>query len=424
MHRILTIFGTRPEAIKLAPVIKRLESCSDLSSEVCVTAQHRQMLDQVLDIFGIEPDYDLDIMRPNQDLFDVTAMALSKLKSVIEQSRPNLVLVQGDTTTTLVASLAAFYLKVPVAHIEAGLRTYDKYSPFPEEVNRRVATIIADLNFAPTRWAKANLLREGVSKDKIFVTGNTVIDALYHVLNIIKSAKVRDSLEAKFNFLRTGRKIVLITGHRRESFGEGFRNICKAIRKLAETLPAYDFVYPVHLNPNVRSPVEDILGKNRLHNLHLTEPVEYVSFAYLMKESYLILTDSGGIQEEAITLGKPVLIMRNTTERPEGIEAGAVKLVGNKQGNIFSKCNELLTNESEYSKMVNKENPYGDGKAAERIIDILRQRMPLVKKYESSTHITVYPTVSDGDGRHAKQPRIGTQTCGEPAKSISHAQPT
>jgi len=300
------------------------------------------------------------------------------------------VLAQGDTTTTLVASLAAFYLKVSVAHIEAGLRTYDKYSPFPEEVNRRVATIIAYLNFAPTRWAKTNLLREGVSKEQIFVTGNTVVDALYHVLNIIKSAPIRDRLETKFKFLRKGKKVVLITGHRRESFGDGFKNICNAIRKLAETLPAYDFVYPVHLNPNVREPVVDILGKNKLHNLYLIEPVEYLSFAYLMKKAYLILTDSGGIQEEAITFGKPVLVMRNTTERPEGIKAGAVRLVGNKQSSIFGECNELLTNDSKYGKMVNKENPYGDGKAAERIIDILRQKMPFVEKHESRTSVTCH----------------------------------
>jgi UDP-N-acetylglucosamine 2-epimerase (non-hydrolysing) len=404
MHKVLTVFGTRPEAIKLAPVIKRLESCSDLGCEVCVTAQHRQMLDQVLDIFGVEPDYDLDIMRPNQDLFDITTKALSKLKAVMKQSRPALVLVQGDTTTTLAASLAAYYLRIPVGHVEAGLRTNNKYSPFPEEVNRRVATVIADLNFAPTSWAERNLLREGVSKEKIFVTGNTVIDALCHVVNIISSRPVGDRLETEFGFLRGGKKVVLITGHRRESFGDGFRNICNAIKQLAETLPAYDFVYPVHLNPHVRAPVEDILGRSTLCNLHLIEPVEYLSFAYLMKRAYLILTDSGGIQEEAISFGKPVLVMRNTTERPEGIEAGAVKLIGTGQSRIFGECNELLTNESKYNSMVEKKNPYGDGKAAERIIDILRQAVPVVKPYGAGTRLTVFPMVSGGDNQPVIEP--------------------
>lgn len=375
MRKILTVFGTRPEAIKMAPVIKQLESCSGFKSEVCITAQHRQMLDQVLDMFKIKPDYDLDIMQANQDLFDVTTKALSSLKTVIKKSKAHLVLVQGDTTTTFAASLAAFYLKVSVAHIEAGLRTYNKYSPFPEEINRQMATVIADFNFAPTKHAERNLLREGVPKEKIFVTGNTVVDALYDVLNIIKSSSIHHRFKRRFEFLRKNKKLILITGHRRESFGEGFKNICNAIKKLAEVFPEYNFVYPVHLNPNVQKPVQNILNQNKLPNVYLIKPMEYLSFVYSMKKAYLILTDSGGIQEEAVTFGKPILVMRNTTERPEGIKAGAAKLVGNKEESIFSECKALLTNKSKYNKMTKIENPYGDGKAAERIVKILVERL-------------------------------------------------
>ncbi len=375
MHRALTIFGTRPEAIKMAPVIRHLESCSSFISEVCITAQHRQMLDQVLDIFKINPDYDLDIMQANQNLFDVTTNVLSKLKTVIDKSKPDIVLVQGDTTTTFAASLAAFYLRVPIGHVEAGLRTYNKYSPFPEEANRNMTTVIADFNFAPTKWAESNLLREGIPKERIFTTGNTVIDALYLALGIIKSSEINRRLERNFEFLRNSKKVILITGHRRESFGEGFKSICNAIKKLARVFPKYDFVYPVHLNPNVQKPAQNILNQNKLPNVYLIEPVEYLSFVYLMKKSSLILTDSGGIQEEAITLGKPVLVMRNTTERPEGIKAGAAKLVGNKEEGIFSECKDLLTNKSKYNKMTKVENPYGNGKAAERIVKILLERL-------------------------------------------------
>lgn len=371
MHKILSIFGTRPEAIKMSPVIRKLQ-CSGLESVICVTAQHREMLDQVLDIFDIAPDYDLDLMQSNQDLSSVTSRVLTEINKMIAHSKPSLILVQGDTTTTFAASLAAFYQKIPVGHIEAGLRTYDKYSPFPEESNRRMTTLISDFHFAPTEWAKNNLLKENVSSERVFVTGNTVIDALYDVMKIIESGQVYKKLQKKFNFLKTDRKFVLVTGHRRESFGEGFRNICTAIRKLAENFPEHDFVYSVHLNPNVRKPVQEILEQNKLPNVHLLEPLDYVSFVCLMKESYLILTDSGGIQEEAICLGKPILVMRDTTERPEGVQAGAARLVGNKEKTIFNNCTELLTSKLMYSEMVKNTNIYGDGKAAERIVDILK----------------------------------------------------
>lgn len=372
MHKILSIFGTRPEAIKMSPVIRKLQ-CSGLESVICVTAQHREMLDQVLDIFDIAPDYDLDLMQSNQDLSSVTSRVLTEINKVIVHSKPNLILVQGDTTTTFAASLAAFYQKIPVGHIEAGLRTYDKYSPFPEESNRRMTTLISDFHFAPTEWAKNNLIKENVSSERVFVTGNTVIDALYDVMKIIELGQIYKKLQKKFNFLKTDRKFVLVTGHRRESFGEGFRNICTAIRKLAENFPEHDFVYSVHLNPNVRKPVQEILEQNKLPNVHLVEPMDYVSFVCLMKESYLILTDSGGIQEEAICFGKPILVMRDTTERPEGVQAGAARLVGNKEENIFNNCTELLTSKLMYSKMVKNTNIYGDGKASERIVDILKK---------------------------------------------------
>lgn len=359
----------------MAPVIKRLESCSSFTSEVCVTAQHRQMLDQVLDLFEIKPNYDLDIMQDDQDLMIITTKVLTLLPPVIEKSKPSLILVQGDTTTTFAASLAAFYLKVPVAHVEAGLRTYDKYSPFPEEINRRMVSAIADFNFAPTKWAKNNLLRENIPKEKVFVTGNTVVDALYDVLDIIESRRINRRFERKFEFLRKNRKIVLITGHRRESFGEGFKNVCNAIKRLAEIFSEYDFVYPVHLNPNVQEPVQNILNQDKLPNVYLIEPMEYLSFVYLMKSAHLILTDSGGIQEEALTFGKPVLVMRSATERPEGMKAGAVKLVGSNKEAIFNECKAILLDPKRYNKMSKSRNPYGDGKAAERIVGILLEKL-------------------------------------------------
>jgi len=372
MKKVLTIFGTRPEAIKLAPVIKKLESSEGFKSDVCITAQHREMLDQVLEMFKIRADYDLNIMEDDQDLFKVTTKALSRLKRVIKKSKPHLVLVQGDTTTSFIAALAAFYLKIPVGHIEAGLRTYNKYAPFPEEVNRRITSVIADLNFAPTDWAKNNLLREGISEDRIFVTGNTVVDALRHTTGLIKRPGINAGLRERFDFLGTDKRLILITGHRRESFGKGFMNICRAVKKLAETFTDHDFVYPVHLNPNVRKPVKEILDKGRLPNVHLIGPLEYLPFVYLMKKAYCILTDSGGIQEEAISFNKPVLVMRDITERPEGVEAGAVKLVGNRETAIFGECKAILLNRSRYDTMAGKRNPYGDGKAADKIVKIIK----------------------------------------------------
>ena len=375
MLKVLVVFGTRPEAIKMAPVIKQLKSSPEFECRVCVTAQHRQMLDQVLDVFNILPTYDLNLMRANQDLFAVTSNVLIGMRKVISESKPDIVLVQGDTTTTFAASLASYYLRVSVGHIEAGLRTNNKYAPFPEEINRRMTTQIADFNFAPTNTAKSNLLQDGVSEEKIAVTGNTVVDALYNVLEIIENADVNKKLQKQFEFLAANRKCVLITGHRRESFGEGFKNICTAIRMLAEDMPEYDFVYPAHLNPNVQKPVNEILNQNKLSNVYLCEPLDYLSFIYLMKKSYLVLTDSGGVQEEAITFNKPILVMRETTERPEGVDVGAAKLVGNRQESIFRECKCLLTNKSKYNKMAQAVNPYGDGKAAERIVDILRERL-------------------------------------------------
>jgi UDP-N-acetylglucosamine 2-epimerase (non-hydrolysing) len=370
----------RTEAIKLAPVIKRLESEANIESIVCVTAQHRQMLDQVLDVFKIKPDYDLDIMRNNQDLFSITARILSKLKEIIKKIQPHVVLVQGDTTTTFAASLAAFYLKTRVGHIEAGLRTYDKYAPFPEEVNRQLTSVIADFNFAPTDQAADNLLKEGIQAEKIFVTGNTVIDALYYILSATEISHVLKCFKARYSFLRNGQRLILITGHRRESFGKGFRNICTAICKLAKVFPNDSFVYPVHLNPNVQKPVAEILNNQQLPNIHLIEPLEYLSFVCLMRQAYLILTDSGGVQEEAIAMGKPILVMRDITERPEGVQVGAARLVGNNQKRIFYECKKLLESRSEYQRMMNKQNPYGDGKASEKIVRILKELLDINNK--------------------------------------------
>lgn len=375
VKKVLTVFGTRPEAIKMAPVIKHLNTYRKLCGYVCVTAQHRQMLDQVLEIFNIIPDYDLNVMKKDQDLFDVTASVLKGMKQVLEEVRPDIVLVQGDTTTTLAVALAAFYLKIPVGHIEAGLRTHDKFAPFPEEVNRCMTTAVADLHFAPTKWAGNNLINEGISPDKVFITGNTVVDALNDAINLTQNNKVKEQIIKKLPFDPTERKYVLITGHRRESFGDGFRNICMALRRLAEEFYDYEFVYPVHLNPNVQKPVEEILKNDRLPNVHLIEPLSYLPFIYLMKHCYFVLTDSGGIQEEALTFRKPVLVMRNTTERPEGIEIGAVSLVGNNQESIITQCQDLLTSQIQYKSMVTDENPYGDGKAAARIVDIITNKL-------------------------------------------------
>jgi UDP-N-acetylglucosamine 2-epimerase (non-hydrolysing) len=374
MRKILIVFGTRPEAIKMAPIIQKLKSgSSKLKPIICVTSQHRELLDQVLRLFEITPDYDLNIMTHNQNLFDVTISVLQRLREVMTKEMPDLVLVQGDTTSTMVTSLAAFYLRIPVGHIEAGLRTYNNYAPFPEEVNRHIVGVIADYHFAPTEWAKSNLIKEGVPKHKIFVTGNTVIDALIYIMNKIKESDKQKYYDRMFDFLDKGKKLVLITGHRRENFGEGFENICAAIKELSLKFSDHEFLYPVHLNPNVQTPVHKILGNGDLSNVHLTESFGYLPFLYIMSKAYLIITDSGGIQEEAPYFGKPVLIMRNTTERPEGVAAGIAKLVGADKDTIIRETEKLLCNTDVYSKMANVVNPYGDGRASERIVNILEK---------------------------------------------------
>lgn len=377
MHNILIVFGTRPEAIKLAPVIQQLKTHnSTFKTTVCVTAQHREMLDQVLKIFSISPDYDLNIMQKNQDLFDIAINSLAGLKGILQKEKPDTLLVQGDTTTAFVAGLAAYYLKISVGHIEAGLRTYNKYSPFPEEKNRHLLSVLADYHFASTEWAKTNLLKEGISKGKIWVTGNTVIDALLTVvknqISEVKRNKFEKYFKDKWNLTlqpNNGTKIILVTGHRRENFGEGFKNICLALKEIVEKRKDVLFVYPLHLNPNVQKTVRVVL--NGAPNIYLIEPLDYESFVFLMNRAYLILSDSGGIQEEAPSLGKPVLVLRNTTERPEGIEAGTVKLVGTDKDKIVGKTLELLENTLLYEQMSRTVNPYGDGKASERIVDVL-----------------------------------------------------
>ena len=375
--RVLSVFGTRPEAIKMAPVVRKLAERPDLfSSAVCVTAQHREMLDPVLTLFDIRPDHDLDIMRSGQDLFDVTCEVLKGLKPVLESERPDVVLVHGDTTTTMAASLAAFYLGVKVGHVEAGLRTGDKRAPFPEEVNRVVADVLADLHFAPTATSRDNLLRNGIGPGSIFVTGNTVIDALLEVSGRIRRDRaLRSSLDDRFSFLAPERKLILVTGHRRESFGQGFEEICRGLAAIAGARPDVEILYPVHLNPNVREPVNRVLGPGVHGNVRLMEPVDYLSFVYLMDRAYLIITDSGGIQEEAPSLGKPVLVMRETTERPEAVAAGTALLVGADRERIQREAIRLLTDASAYRTMATAHNPYGDGRAAERIVGILEKTL-------------------------------------------------
>ena len=381
MKTVLLVFGTRPEAIKMAPLVHELKNRpEDFRTEVCVTGQHREMLDQVLDLFGIVPDYDLNIMKPNQDLYDITSRILLGMRDVLKQSKPDVVLVHGDTTTSTAAALAAFYQQIPVAHVEAGLRTGNIYSPWPEEMNRLITGRIATYHFSPTPLAKQNLLKENVDPERISVTGNTVIDALYWVTEKIASDEkihneLKDSLLSfgyDVNRLSADRRMVLVTGHRRENFGEGFLNICHAIKNLAQANPQVDFVYPVHLNPNVRRPVMEILGEG-LPNVFLIEPLSYLPFVFMMEKSHLILTDSGGVQEEAPGLGKPVLVMRNTTERPEALEAGTVMLVGTDREKIETSVTALLTNETLYRKMSQAQNPYGDGKACGRIADFLKE---------------------------------------------------
>lgn len=373
MLTVLIVFGTRPEAIKMAPVIKVLGSRPDrFRSIICVTAQHRQMLDQVLELFEIRSDYDLDIMKPNQDLFDITCNVLQGLKPILEKERPDIVLVHGDTTTTMAASLACYYKQIPIGHVEAGLRTRNKYSPFPEEINRKVAGSLADFHFAPTESARENLLCEGVAADSIFVTGNTVIDALLSVAAMIEtSLELGDRFADQFSFLDPKRRVVLVTGHRRENFGQGFENICHALADIAGAYEDVEIVYPVHLNPNVQEPVRRILEGEEFKRVHLIEPLDYLPFVYLMKRSYLILTDSGGVQEEAPSLGKPVLVMRETTERPDAVTAGTVQLVGTDRDKIFKSVGRLLTDSEAYDEMSLAHNPYGDGSAAQRIAEIL-----------------------------------------------------
>ena len=363
--RTLSIFGTRPEAIKMAPVVRGLADAKSIESQVCVTGQHREMLDQVLKLFSIVPEFDLDIMRPGQDLFDLTAGVLTKLKPILKEARPDLILVHGDTTTTLAASLAAYYLKIPVAHVEAGLRTRNIYAPWPEEINRSVAGTIARLHFAPTESARRNLLAEAVPAQHITVTGNTVIDALHHVVAMIEAdASLEATLKAAFD-LDPARRLILVTGHRRESFGEGFQRICHALARLAMR-PDVQIIYPVHLNPQVKGPVETHLGSSA--NVILVPPQDYLPFVYLMSRADVILTDSGGVQEEAPSLGKPVLVMRETTERPEALEAGTVRLVGTDPDLIVAESSRLLDNAEAYEAMSFAHNPYGDGQAAARIV--------------------------------------------------------
>ena len=364
------MFGTRPEAIKLAPVIQELRRRKGFEPRVCVTAQHREMLDQVLETFSIRPDYDLDLMKPGQDLFDITARCLEGLRPVLLRERPDAVVVQGDTTTVFAAALAAFYLGIPVAHVEAGLRTFDKRRPFPEEMNRRLASHLAGLHFAPTERARQNLLAEGLPREQVFVTGNTVVDALFHVR---EKHRGRWPRPPGLRPVGKARRIVLVTGHRRESFGPGFENICRALRSIAGSHPHVEIIYPVHLNPNVREPVFRLLGG--LPNVQLIEPAGYVPFVGLMEACHLVLTDSGGIQEEAPSLGKPVLVMREVTERPEAVEAGTVRLVGTDVDKIVSGVRRLLDDAAEYQRMSRAHNPYGDGRASGRIADALSREL-------------------------------------------------
>lgn len=383
MNKVLVVFGTRPEAVKMAPLVSRLFACADLfETRVCVTAQHRAMLDQILDAFEISPHYDLDIMTSGQDLYDITTHVLSGIRPVLAEFKPDVVLIQGDTTTTFVTALAAYYERIDVGHVEAGLRTGDIYSPYPEEINRQLTTRLSKYHFAPTPLNRENLLKENVDSARIAITGNTVIDALLMVVDRLGSdaqrrARVTKNIQLAGlapEILDSGGKMVLITGHRRESFGAGFVNICNAIRELAGGHRSVNFVYPVHLNPNVREPVEKILSA--IPNVHLIEPLPYEEFVHLMSKAYLLLTDSGGIQEEAPALAKPVLVMRENTERPEAVEAGTARLVGTDRSEIVARAEELLTDRDAYERMATAANPYGDGTAAEKIVKFLAERLP------------------------------------------------
>ncbi|MBE6411886.1 MAG: UDP-N-acetylglucosamine 2-epimerase (non-hydrolyzing) [Opitutales bacterium] len=382
MKKIMLVFGTRPEAIKMAPLVKAFQADSDhFETIVCVTGQHRQMLDQVLSLFEITPDYDLDIMKQGQDLFDITSRVMLGMRDVLEKAKPDVVLVHGDTTTSTAAALASFYKQIPVGHIEAGLRTHNIYSPWPEEMNRQITGRIAKYNFAPTPLSRKNLLAENVSDNDIIVTGNTVIDALHYVVEKINSS---DEIKAELSNillksgydvsrLSNGKKLVLITGHRRENFGDGFISMCSAIKSLNEKYSDVDFVYPMHLNPNVRKPIKEVFGDKAPENMFFIEPLDYLPFVFLMEKSYLLLTDSGGVQEEAPGLGKPVLVMRDTTERPEAVDAGTVKLVGTNYDKIVSEVSELIDNPKAYELMSKAVNPYGDGKACGRVLDTFKK---------------------------------------------------
>lgn len=383
MKKVMLVFGTRPEAIKMCPLVKEFQKhSSEFETIVCVTGQHREMLDQVLNIFDITPDYDLNIMKQGQDLYDVTSRVLVGMRDILKEVQPDVVLVHGDTTTSTASALAAFYQQIPVGHVEAGLRTHNIYSPWPEEINRQITGRIATYNFAPTPLSKNNLLREAINEDSITVTGNTVIDALYWVVDKIKTdAELQKNLDAVLDNagydvarLNGGRKLVLITGHRRENFGDGFINMCTAIKDLTKKYPDVDFVYPMHLNPNVRKPIHEVFGEDlsNLGNMFFIEPLEYLSFVHLMSKSTIVLTDSGGIQEEAPGLGKPVLVMRDTTERPEALEAGTVKLVGTNYEKIMPEVSRLIDDAEYYDTMSKAVNPYGDGLACERIVNFIK----------------------------------------------------
>ena len=386
MKKVMLVFGTRPEAIKMAPLVKAFQQQpEEFETVVCVTGQHREMLDQVLKIFEITPDYDLNIMKQGQDLYDVTARVLTGMRDVLKEAQPDVVLVHGDTTTSTAAALAAFYQQIPVGHVEAGLRTHNIYSPWPEEMNRQITGRIATYHFAPTPLSRQNLLAEGVKEEQVAVTGNTVIDALYMVVDKIKADRELDAqlekllAEAGYDVKRLDgeRRLVLITGHRRENFGDGFIRMCQAIKALTEKHPEVDFVYPMHLNPNVRRPIHEVFGEDlsRLGNMFFIEPLEYLSFVYLMEKSHIVLTDSGGIQEEAPGLGKPVLVMRDTTERPEALEAGTVKLVGTDYERIVTEVSALLSDRDYYEGMSRAVNPYGDGRACGRIVRFLQENL-------------------------------------------------
>ena len=370
MKKVMVVFGTRPEAIKMAPVVREVKADSSLEVKVCITAQHRQMLDQVMDIFKLKADFDLNVMAPNQTLGDVTCKVLKGMENVFDQWRPDIVLVQGDTTTVMATALAAFYHKIEVGHVEAGLRTGNIYSPWPEEMNRLIAGNLATWHFAPTPRSRDNLLKENKDPSRVFVTGNTVIDALHDAVGMIDADKALEArLSAQFPFLDPTKRLLLVTGHRRENFGDGFIHICNAIARVAKR-PDVQVVYPMHMNPNVRKPVTEILGA--LDNVHLIEPLDYLSFLYMMRRSHLIMTDSGGVQEEAPSLGKPVIVMRDTTERPEAVDAGTVILAGTSTESMVSSAERLLDDDAFYDRMAHAVNPYGDGKAAQRIVEIIR----------------------------------------------------